>query len=146
MDENAITHYITDTFDGVDIVENSGDTFFFGNPDQEPAPDHMFPFATIVTSDNYDDGSNLNRPSVFRLNFGVGKQTFRELFGTGDADANSYDFTALDQLMPHPTYGKMFWVCVLNPTEATFQSVQPLLAESYSLAANRDRRRRKKSE
>jgi len=33
--------------------------------------------------------------------------------------------TALDQLMPHPVYGRMFWVCVLNPSDVTFQKVQP---------------------
>jgi hypothetical protein len=36
----------------------------------------------LVTSDLYDQFSNLNRPSVFRLNIGIGKQTFRSLFGS----------------------------------------------------------------
>lgn len=38
--------------------------------------------------------------------------------------------------MPHPVYGKMYWVCVciLSPSEDTFQDVvQPLLAEAYEL-------------
>jgi hypothetical protein len=36
--------------------------------------------------------------------------------------------------MPHPVYGKMYWVCILNPGPETFQSVvRPLLAEAYNL-------------
>ena len=89
---------------------------------------------TLVTNDLYDQFSNLNRPSVFRLNIGIGKQTFRSLFGEPslpsgrDSAARSfenpsdYDFTALDQIMPHPVYGRMFWVCVLNPGEETFET------------------------
>ena len=61
--------------------------------------------------------------------------------GTGpdraETDAVGYDFTALDRMMPHPVYGKMYWVCVLNPSIATFERVQSLLAEAYDLAAKR---------
>jgi hypothetical protein len=105
---------------------------------------------TIVTSDNYDQFSNLNRSSVYRLNIGIGKQTFRSLFGLpelpsgtdGTAESNekygSYDFTTLDQLMPHPVYGRMYWVCVLKPSNETFATkVRPLLAEAYELAVSK---------
>jgi hypothetical protein len=138
MDEAAITRYITDTFDGVDVVVASGDSFFFYDPDRK------FPFATLVTSDMYDQFSNLDRPSVFRLNIGISKQTYQSLFGsqkppsgTDDAVESSYDFTALDRLMPHPVYGRMYWVCVLNPSAATFQAVRPLLAEAYDLSVRK---------
>jgi Family of unknown function (DUF6194) len=54
------------------------------------------------------------------------------------ADAKGgYDFTTLDRIMPHPVYGKMYWVCVLNPSEATFQAVRPMLAEAYDSAVRR---------
>ena len=33
--------------------------------------------------------------------------------------------------MPHPVYGKMYWVCVLNPSAETFKTVRDLLAEAY---------------
>ena len=37
--------------------------------------------------------------------------------------------------MPHPVYGRMYWVCVLNPSDETFATkVQPLLAEAYDMA------------
>jgi hypothetical protein len=74
---------------------------------------------------------------VFRLNIGISKQTYQSLFGSqiapeGSGHASRYDFTALDQVMPHPVYGRQYWVCVLNPSAATFQTVvQSLLAEAY---------------
>lgn len=46
-------------------------------------------------------------------------------------------FTAVDRLLPHPVYGWMSWVCVLSPSPATFQTVVPLLAEAYDLAAGK---------
>lgn len=137
MDEDSIVKYITDTFDGVEVVVASGDSFFVYNPDRTVLPDRWFPFVTLVTSDKHDSFSNLNRPSVFRLNIGVSKQTYGSLFGpqpSGAGAEGGYDFTALDRIMPHPVYGKMYWVCVLNPSEATSQAVRPLLAEAYDLA------------
>jgi len=51
---------------------------------------------------------------------------------------SGYDFTALDQLLPYPVYGRMYWVCVLNPSAATFEAVvRPLLAEAYDLAVSK---------
>src|SRR5258706_15846604 len=113
MNEAEMSQYITDTFKGVDVVVNSDNSFYFYNPDPNVPPDHMFPFVTLMTNDINDQFSNLSRPSVYRVNIGVGKQTFRSLFGgsshsegdeTGEGSDNEvhYDFTALDQEMPHP--------------------------------------------
>jgi hypothetical protein len=142
MTEAMITQFISETFDGVDIVVGSkeagspeiawGDTFYFYDPTRSVAADRRMPFATIVTKDygEFDNASNLNRPGVFRLNIGIGKEPFTTLFG---ASANP-DFTELDRLMPHPVYGKMFWVSVLNPSATTFEAVRPLLAEAHQIA------------
>jgi hypothetical protein len=155
MDQASITRYIAETFAGVDVVHPEasggpeiawGDTFFIYDPNRDLEPKHRFPFATIVTKDygDFDRASNLNRPEVFRLNVGVSKETFRSLFGpqpslTGQTDGGNkgYDFAALDQVMPHPVYGAQSWICVLNPSEATLQAVQPLLAEAYDVAVRR---------
>ena len=148
MDETSIREYITGTFADVDVVDAMGASFFFYND-----PDHMFPFATIVTTDEHDQASNLARPGVFRLNIGVSKQTFQSLFGprSGAPEGSTssdeggtqegYDFTALDRIMPHPVYGKMYWVCVLNPNAATFQKVAELLAEAYDMAVRKRARK-----
>lgn len=151
MNESEISQYIIATFEGVDVVVASGDSFFFYNPDRNVPPDHRYMFLTIVTSDINDQFSNLNRPSVFRLNIGIDKQTFRSLFGKpslpsdsaviSGENESSYDFTALDQIMPHPVYGRMFWVCVLNPGEETFETkVRQLLGEAYNLAVSKYKR------
>ncbi len=141
MDQTAIVSYIRETFPGVEIVvaakENGapeiswGDTFFLRSA-KEYYGRSRFPFATIVTKDygEFDNASNLNRPGVFRLNIGTGKATFQTMFNM----LTSHDFTALDRLMPHPVYGSMFWTCILNPSETTFQKVKPLLDEAYNIA------------
>lgn len=139
MDETSIFEYITGTFEGVQTVNAMGATFFSYDPE------HKFPFATIVTNDEHDQVSNLNRPSVFRLNIGISKPTFQALFGSPilrasveDLIASGYDFTALNQLMPHPVYGRMYWVCILNPSTASFDEViKPLLAEAYTIAVRK---------
>jgi hypothetical protein len=137
MDETSIREYIVRTFAGVDVVDAMGASFFIYDQD------HKFPFATLVTNDEHDQASNLSRPSVFRLNVGVSKPTFQSLFGPGSAHSDAagadggYDFTALDRIMPHPVYGKMYWVCVLNPSEETFKTVQELLAEAYDMAVRK---------
>lgn len=156
MDEASITRYIIDTFDGVDVVVASreagspeiawGDTFFSYDPGRQLPRARRFPFATIVTKDygDFDCASQLNRPGVFRLNIGVSKERYRSLFGpqpspppAGSAVEAGHDFTALDQLLPHPVYAPQSWVCVLNPSEATFEAVRPLLAEAYQLAVSK---------
>ncbi len=132
MTEDDITQHIIDSLGGGHFQVADDNTFFFHGAD------NRFPFATIVTKDNeFDSASNLNRPDVFRLNVGVGKETFRALFG--EKDEATVDFTALDKLMPHPVYAKMYWVSVLNPSAKTFATVKPLIAEAHSLAAARDK-------
>jgi hypothetical protein len=133
MDQAAIVEYITQNLGGVDVVESSGDSFFFYDPGHGLPVDQRFPFATLVTDDNYEDVSNLKRPGVFRLNVGVSRETFDSLFGA--ATSSEYDFTALDRILPHPVYGNMHWVCVLNPSPESFARVQDLLAEAHSRAA-----------
>jgi hypothetical protein len=156
MDEASITQYLTDTFDGIDVLVASreagspeiawGDVFFSYDPGRLLPPERRFPFATIVTKDygDFDRASQLNRPGVFRLNVGVSKETYRSLFGpqpssppAGGFEQTGHDFAALDQLLPHPVYASASWVCVLNPSVATFQAVRPLLAEAYQLAVSR---------
>ena len=138
MNEADTSRYITKRFEGVDSVIVSDNSFFFYNPDADVPPDHRFPFVTLMTNDLNDQFSNLDRPSVFRLNIGVSKQTFRSLFGEA---TDSPDFTALDQVMPHPVYGRMYWVCILNPGDETFETkVRPLLVEAYNMAVSKYKR------
>jgi hypothetical protein len=150
MDQESIRQHIGSTYEGVDIVvasqENGapeiawGDSFFIYDPRRDLPDTRRFPFATIVTKDytGFDERSNVDRPGVFRLNIGVSKGTFDRLFSTGD----EHDFTQLDRLMPHPVYASNHFVCVLNPSVQTFESIKPLLDEAYAIAVKRARPRR----
>ena len=143
MDQESIKRYITSALDGVEVVSADGNDFFFYGSQR------MMPFATIVANDLYDKASDLGRAGVFRLNVGVGKETYRELLGAqpkgpgpGGVVETGDDFTALDRIMPHPVYGHLSWVCVLNPSEVTFERVKGLLAEAHGIAARRGGRGR----
>ena len=136
--EAEIIKYIVDTFPGIETDENLGYKFFFYGAD------HMLPFATVATADNEGDRvSNLDRPGVFRLNIGVSKQTFQSLFGADRVEVSRYDYVALDRIMPHPDYAAQNYICVLNPTQATFERVRAFLAEAYEIARVRSARRTK---
>jgi hypothetical protein len=154
LEQSSIIQYIAETFEGVTIVTPEagegpeiavGDTFFIYNPDHSTVPKHQMPFATIVTKDygDFDCASNLDRPGVYRLNIGVGKELYRSLFGPqppppeGGKVQTGHDFTVLDTLMPHPVYAPQSWICVLNPSETTFEAVKPYIADAYSVAKQR---------
>jgi hypothetical protein len=146
MQETAVSRYIAEALAGVDVVVASeregspeiawGDTFFLYNPDRN-LESRRFPFATIVTKDygEFDNASNLDRPGIYRLNISLGRASYVALFG----EAVDHDYTALDRLMPHPIYGAQHWVSVLNPSDETFETLKPLLAEAHSRAASRYR-------
>ena len=97
-----------------------------------------------------DKGSDLNRENVYRVNLGIRKSTFTELFrevpkrppagGVVDMD---YDFTALNEILPHPVYAWMAWICVLNPSEQTFEELKPYIQEAYGYAKEKFKKRRK---
>jgi hypothetical protein len=153
MNESEISQYITETFEGVDVATDSDNSFFFYNPPSNIPPDHRFPFVTLMTNDVNDQFSDLDRPSVFRLNIGISKQTFRSLFGEPSLPSNKdgtriegentsgFDFTSLDQVMPHPVYGRMYWVCILNPSDKTLETnVRPRLTEAYEMAVTKYKR------
>ncbi len=132
MNESSVIDYILKTFPEVETTLSFGYTMFFYRSDRK------LPFATIISEDyDYDRISNLDRPGVFRLNIGISKPTFQSLFGKAKVDINRYDFTTLDVIMPHPDYAQQHFICVLSPSEATFERIRPLLAEAYAIAVRR---------
>jgi len=132
MDKSEVIDYIMKTFPQVETTTAYGYDMFFYRSDRKLS------FATLISSDyDYDHVSDLNRPGVYRLNVGVSKQTFQSLFGTEEVNVEEYDFTALDVIMPHPEYAQYHFICVLSPSEKTFEKIRPLLAEAYDIAARR---------
>ena len=140
MNEDALTQYITSTFAGVQVRSADGATLFAYDPGG--APQAGVYFATIKTQDDpNDDVSDLARPSVYRLNVGLGEPAYRALFGPlpprpGDDGLieTHHDFRQLDRLLPHPVYAYLGWICVLSPGAATFDALKPLLADAYACA------------
>ena len=131
---DEIADWITTTYPKTVVAEAMGATFFSLNENSWPN------FATIVTTDEHDMGSpsNLARPGVFRLNIGVGKESFERLVGS----MVDPDYAALDGVLPHPVYAKQRWICVLNPSRRTFDDVvKPLIAEAYHRLAKPRRAR-----
>ena len=149
LDAEWILRYITETFEGLDVVEASGDTYIFYDPGGKTPPDRRQPFATLITGDRHEQVSRLDRPGVFRLNLGVSQETYRSLFGplpavpgpSGIVDTG-HDFSVLDELLPHPVYSYLGWICILNPSAATWETkVRILLQEAYDVAAGKHARR-----
>ena len=149
MDQDAIRAYVSETFDGVDAWVAGpgdgspeiawGDTFFIYDPERAFEGGWRMPFATIITKDYPDDDvSHLDRDGIFRLNIGIGKESFVSLLG--DDLEVPRDMAALDTILPHPVYGRMHWVCVLNPSRETFERLKPMLAEAYEGSVNRARK------
>ena len=121
----AIKRAIHEIWPDADAVETAVAAFFSVDPVK-----HWPNFATIVSSDDFDQVSDLSRPGVFRLNIRVGSETFDRLVGS----VSEPDFAALDAVLPHPEYAAQHWVCILNPSEATFRDVVlPLLGEAHGL-------------
>jgi hypothetical protein len=119
-----------------------GDTFLYYAPDGRP-PQHTQPYATVVTKDYPDDErSGLDRPGAFRVNIAVSKTIFRELIGCEPRETTvGYDYAAPDTIVPHPVYGLLGWVAIVNPGPATHVTVRQLLAGAHDAAKRRFDRR-----
>ncbi len=145
MDPAAIVDHIVTTFPNVNHIEKDGDSFFIYSPGRELTPAEQIPFVTLIQRDDYDTASNLSRDGVYRLNIGVSRETYQKLFGDpppfpkdGGIIKTGHDFAVLDQLLPHPIYAAMGWVCILNPSETTFKTkLKPMLAEAYAAVKQR---------
>ena len=140
-----------EAFDGVLILapdESSGapeiawgDYFFYYSPDGS-VPHNGQPFATIVTKDYPDDTrSDLGPEGRWRVNIHVGREVFHELTGQDTRSFTWSDYATADAFMPHPIYGALGWVSVVNAGESTMATVRQLLRDAYQDARGRADRR-----
>ncbi|MFJ6722842.1 DUF6194 family protein [Streptomyces sp. NPDC091259] len=123
---------------GGDLPEVAwGDAFFYYAPDGRQVPGNVQPYGTVVTKDYPDDtASDLDASGRWRVNVQVDRAAVRELTGEGP-----YDFAAVDRVLPHPVYGALGWVCVVNPGERTAETVVALLRSAHEAARRRFTRR-----
>lgn len=135
-----IIQIIENDFEGVIPKSSWGETSLFYNPGRV-LPNGVY-FCTLKENDGENDkNSELHREGVFRLSIGITKETFEKKFGRrpkrppkGGVINTDHDFTEQNVLMPHPIYGWMSWVQVLNPSESTFEALLPLITEAYENA------------
>jgi len=148
MQYNDIFEYCLQNLCGTVLTENWGEQGIFYNPNGVLKKGVYI--LTVKQKDGENDSSsNVNRDGVYRVNLGIRKGNFVEMFGripkrpvAGSVVDMDYDFTVLDKIMPHPVYAWMGWICVLNPSAETFEKLKPLIAESYSFAQEKFRKRK----
>lgn len=119
-----------------------GDAFFYYAPDGR-IPQNVQPYGTIVTKDYPDDtASDLEPAGRWRVNIHVDRATFRELTGEEPRHlTRPRDFAADDVVLPHPVYGALGWIAVVNPGEETTDTVLRLLRAAHDAARRRFDRR-----
>lgn len=135
-----IVEYCLSEFDGLVVDKNWGERGLFYNPDKK-LPKGIYVLTFKEKNGPNDRASELDRDNTYRLNLGVSKTTFSQLFGAipkrpaaGNIVSTGHDFAQLNQITPHPVYGWMSWIAVLNPSNDTFAQVQPLIEEGVELA------------
>jgi len=132
--------FIIENLEGVVPIDAWGEVAYFYNPGKLLKRGTYF--ATIKEKDGENDkASNLDRDGVWRLNMGVSKQTFLETFNQmparpakGCSIEGSWDFTKKNKITPHPVYGWMSWMAVLNPSAETFEECKLLLIDAHKRA------------
>jgi hypothetical protein len=128
---------------GDDVPEVAwGDAFFYYSPDGQ-IPPNVQPYATIVTKNYPDDtGSDLDPPGRWRLNVHVDRATFRQLTGEEPRSlTRPRDYAATDVVMPHPVYGALGWIAVVNPGDRSTDTLVQLLRAAHEAARARAQRR-----
>jgi len=67
------------------------------------------------------------------LNLGVDRETFERVAAKTGSDP---DYTQFDRVMPHPVYAAQRWICIVNPSEASFRDVVvPHLTDAHDRLA-----------
>jgi len=137
MDPDEIIDSLVNKYPDIKVIYAWGETSLFYNPNLR-LPRGIY-FATIKQKNGENDrASDLDREGIFRLSTGTSKEIFFEAFGQppprpskGCTVKGDWDFTAIDQLMPHPVYGWMSWVAVNNPSVKTFNDLNPVIDAAY---------------
>ena len=140
MTPEKIIEHISCEFEGVKPKSSWGETSMFYNPGNK-LPNGVY-FCTIKEKNGDNDkASNLDRKGIFRVSIGISKETYESKFGLrpkrpskGCIIKSDNDFTNTNELMPHPIYGWMSWVQILNPSNEMYKELLPLLKEAHSNA------------
>jgi hypothetical protein len=143
--EEVIAYSLT-TFPGLIEGWNWGERSLFYNPERQlPKGTYIL---TFKEKDGANDSASRIRPGDYRLNVGISKAAFTDRFGAvperpaaGGVVQTGYDFSQPDRILPHPVYGWMCWIAIVNPSHETFEEGKPLLSGAYERAVERFRSR-----
>ena len=134
-----VLQHLMENYPGLKSADVWGETSLFYNPDG--VLKRGIYFCTLKNKDGENDkASYLNRADVFRMNFGVSKKTFLSMFQVcpkrpikGGVIDGDYHFQSLDILTPHPIYGWMAWISIINPSHKSLEGMRSLIDESYQI-------------
>ncbi|MCI9576108.1 MAG: hypothetical protein HFJ84_05485 [Clostridiales bacterium] len=140
MTPDEILKYCLKNLDDTVLVNSWGERGIYYNPGNKLKRGVYILTIKEKDGDN-DKSSNLNRKDIYRLNLGIRKPTFSKIFGSipqrpskGCVVNMDYDFTSRNEILPHPVYAWMGWICVLNPSESRFEELKPFIQEAYEYA------------
>ena len=140
LTKDEIIAKILSKYEGLFVNENWWETWLFYNPEHK-LKKGIYLLTFKEKDGKNDSSSDLNREKFYRLNLGISKETFTKLFGSipsrpkaGEVISMSHNFSQTDTIIPHPVYGWMAWICVINPSQETFNTLLPLIEEGYKLA------------
>ncbi|MDE5777273.1 MAG: hypothetical protein K2I10_02000 [Lachnospiraceae bacterium] len=140
MTPDEILKYCLENLEGTVLINSWGEQGVYYNPCNKLKRGVYI--LTVKEKDGENDkSSKLDREGVYRVNLGVRKNTFEELFGAipkrpakGCIVDMMYDFSTTNQIIPHPIYAWMGWICALSLSEKTFEELKPYIQEAYEYA------------
>lgn len=143
LSKEYIINHLLKKYQNLHLIDAWGESSLFYNP-RNLLKRGVY-FCTLKDRDGLNDkASYLDREGIFRMNFGISKKTFVSLFNSipkrpvkGGIIEAEYDFTDIDVITPHPIYGWMPWVSILNPSETSLKNLEKLIDESYELCINK---------
>lgn len=125
---------------GTVFAESWGEKGVFYNPERK-LKRGIYTLTVKEKNGDHDKASKLDRPGIYRINLGIRKKTFEELFSAvpkrpaaGETVAMPFDFSVTNTILPHPVYAWMGWICILSPDKNGFERLKPYIKESYALA------------
>lgn len=148
MAPDEILKYCLENLDGTTLVSSWGEKGIFYNPGNK-LKRGVYILTVKEKDGDHDKGSNLNRENIYRVNLGVRRDTFIKMFGhlpkrpsKGCVVDMDCDFSAINQILPHPVYAWMGWICSLSPSNDTFEILKPLIQEAYEYAKEKYKKRK----
>ncbi len=149
ISKEEIIDLIINKYTGLVVNQNWGETGLFYNPENK-LKKGIYLLTFKEKNGENDTSSKLEREKdMYRLNLGITRKTFINLFGiiparpsAGNVVEMNYDFSKIDSIMPHPIYSWMAWICVINPSQKTLRELLPLIDEGYQLCLNKYKKKK----